>query len=132
MTAFTGTKNFSLAGDPKLACSCGCGLLPSQEFMEKVQKARDRTSFAWVVTSGARCPAYNQQVSTTGPNGPHTKDAIDIGVHGAQAYEVVLAFLLERFTGIGVSQRGPHSGRFIHGDMLPNGDNQPRSYVWSY
>lgn len=128
---FVGTKNFSLAGDPKLACSCGCGLLPKQDFMERVQRARDRTTFGWQVTSGARCPTYNSQVSTTGLTGPHTTQrAIDFGVLGEQALLVIDALRAEGFTGIGVNQKG--GGRFIHGDDLPNAPNQPRPYIWSY
>jgi hypothetical protein len=126
---FTGTKNFTPA---EVACKCGCGLMPSQGFMDRVQRARDRTNFPWPVTSGARCSAYNQQVSATGPHGPHTKDAIDIGVSGAKAYQVMAAMLLEGFTGIGVHQKGPHEKRFIHGDALENEEGQPRPTPWSY
>jgi hypothetical protein len=129
MSKFTGTANFTPA---EVACKCGCGLLPSQAFMEKVQRARNRTNFKWPVTSGARCPEYNVIVSDTGDSGPHTKDAIDIGVSGAQARAVLAAFLAEGFSGIGVNQRGPHNKRFIHGDDLPNEDGQPRPHVWSY
>lgn len=132
MVAFTGTRNFSLAADPKLACGCGCGLLPDQDFMERVQRARDRTNFPWPVTSGARCAAYNAKVSGTGETGPHTTSrAIDIGVQGVQAFAVVVAMLAEGFTGIGVNQKGDK--RFIHGDDVPPGSsNLPRPQIWSY
>lgn len=100
--------------------------------MDRVQRARDHTSFPWPVNSGARCPEYNDKVSKTGRSGPHTKDAIDIGVSGAQAHEVILAFMLEKFTGLGIKQTGPRSERFVHGDALSNEEGQPRPFVWSY
>jgi uncharacterized protein YcbK (DUF882 family) len=130
---FVGTRYFSLLTDPKLACSCGCGLLPEQDFMEKVDRARGMTSFSWPVTSGARCPAYNSTVSTTGATGPHTtRRAIDIGVSGWKALEVSKAFIVVGMTGIGVHQKGAHDKRFVHGDDLPDAPGQPRPHIWSY
>lgn len=128
---FTGTKNFSLDTDPKLACSCGCGMVPEQDFMEKVQAIRDRAGFPFTVTSAARCPNYNSQVSSTGRTGPHTTGrAIDIGARGEQAYRIVGLAMLMGFTGIGVNQKG--GARFVHLDDLPNGPGCPRPYIWSY
>lgn len=87
--------------------------------------------FGWPVTSGARCPEYNSKVSATGLTGPHTtRRAIDIGVSGHRAYYAQKAMYLTGFTGIGTNQKG--GSRFLHGDDLPQGPNQPRPYVWSY
>lgn len=125
------TPNFSVATDPKLTCSCGCGMLPAQDFMDKVQVLRERVGFGLPVTSAARCPAYNARVSSTGATGPHTTGrAIDLGVSGARAHRVLAEALALGFTGIGVAQKG--AGRFIHLDDLPNGPNCPRPFVWSY
>lgn len=133
MSAFTGTKNFSVAGDPKLACSCGCGMLPEQDFMEKVQVVRDIVGKPLPVNSGARCPTYNAKVSGTEKSGPHTTGrAIDFGVSGTLAHRLIAVLIQEGFTGIGVSQKGPHGKRFIHADDLPNGPGCPRPWVWSY
>lgn len=130
---FVGTKNFTLAGDPKLACSCGCGLVPDQDFMEKVQMARDLVGLPLPVISGARCSTYNSQVSSTGATGPHTTGrAIDFAVSGELAFRLVKALTKCGMTGIGVSQKGPHASRFIHADDLPNGPGCPRPFVWSY
>ncbi len=128
---FKGTPHFSLRTDPKLTCSCGCRLVPDQDFMEKVEKLRVELGFSLTVTSGARCPAYNQQVSSTGPNGPHTTGrAIDFGTRGEEALEITEKARAAGFTGIGVNQKG--NGRFIHIDDLPNAPNQPRPHIWSY
>ena len=118
------TKNFSLETDPKLACSCGCGLLPQQDALERLQRVRDRVGFPLRISSGARCPEYNAKVSSTGRTGPHTTGrAFDVAVSGAQAVAFVHAAIEEGFTGIGVQQKG--GGRFIHVDELA-----PR--MWSY
>lgn len=127
MTVFTGTKNFKPA---EVACKCGCGALPSQEFMNDVQALRDMVGFPLQVTSGKRCPTHNNAVSRTGFDGPHTKDAIDFAVSHGQALKLVRCALLAGFTGIGVQQKG--DGRFIHLDKLPNEPGQPRPTIWSY
>lgn len=35
------------------ACKCGCGLLPQQDFMDKVEQLRATCGFAMAVTSAA-------------------------------------------------------------------------------
>ena len=131
MRPYSGTANFKVETDSKLACPCGCGLLPDQDALERLQRARNRTHFGWPITSGARCPEYNSKVSGTGLTGPHTTGrAFDIGVLGMQALEVLEALLAEGFTGIGVSQKG--SQRFLHADDLTEQDGFPRPYIWSY
>lgn len=123
------TPHFSNA---ELTCSCGCGLLPSLGFMQHVERLRMRFAKPMKVTSGARCPAYNATVSSTDADGPHTKDAIDFGVSGKDAQDVVKIALDLGFTGIGIHQRGPHTKRFVHVDRLPNAPGQPRPWIWSY
>lgn len=124
------TPHFSIA---ELKCPCGCGMVPRQEFMEKVETLRAVYGKPMKVTSAARCSEYNQKVSSTGPNGPHTTGrAIDIGVSGNDAHQLLRAAMRHcNFTGIGVSQKGPHEKRFLHFDDLPNGA-QPRPRIWSY
>ena len=125
---FTGTQNFTPA---EVACKCGCGFLPEQDFMERVQRLRDALRFPLTVSSAARCPDYNDKESKTGRDGPHTTGrAIDLVVRGDQALSVLEAMLREGFTGIGVNQKG--DARFIHGDDLPNKPGQPRPHLWSY
>lgn len=115
----------------EVACKCGCGMLPKQDFMDKVERVRVRCGFPLPVSSGARCEKHNSSVSHTGTDGPHTKGrAIDFTVRGTQALTVVRAMLEEGFTGIGVSQKG--ESRFIHGDDLPNTMGSPRPWIWSY
>lgn len=122
------TPNFS---KEELACRCGCGMLPQQSFMDKVQKLRDLYRKPLPVHSAARCPAYNAQVSKTGTTGPHTTGrAIDLGVRGSDAHELLALAFIVGFGGIGVNQTG--TGRFLHLDDLPDAPGCPRPTVWSY
>ena len=119
------TPHFSVE---EICCRCGCGMLPAQDFMDKIEKLRVAFGKPLKVTSAARCPAHNAKVSGTGLTGPHTSGrAIDLGVQGAEAHEVLTLALAMRFTGIGVNQKG--GGRFLHLDDLTNGS---RPTVWSY
>ena len=114
--------------DSELACKCGCGMLPQQDFMNKIESLRVSLGFPLAVTSAARCPAHNARVSGTGTAGPHTTGrAIDLGVQGHRAYLVLSAALSMGFTGIGIAQKG--GTRFVHLDDL-TGPTRPN--VWSY
>ena len=118
--------------DAELACKCGCGLLPPQPTQDRAERVRVRFGKPMRISSGARCPKHNQAVSSTGPDGPHTKGAIDFAVFGADALRVVQIAQEEGFTGIGISQKGEQEKRFIHVDELPNAPGQPRPWIWSY
>lgn len=115
----------------ELQCKCGCGRLPQQSFMDKLERLRQRCGFPMPVSSGFRCPEHNAKVSSTGSWGPHTTGrAIDLAVSHSRALELVRAALSAGFTGIGIKQHG--AGRFIHLDDLPDGEKQPRPTIWSY
>lgn len=107
-------------------------MLPPLGVVLRAERVRMRLGKPMRVSSGARCPAYNDSESSTGTTGPHTKGAIDFQVSGADALRVVHLMIEEGFTGIGVSQKGPHGSRFIHGDDLPDAPGQPRPTIWSY
>ena len=117
------TPNFA---PDEFACQCGCGRADMDAtFMRKLQMVRDEFG-PMQISSGYRCPAHNAKVSSTGATGPHTTGkAADIRL-------IVLA-AKNLFPGIGVSQRGSHSSRFIHLDQLEPGEaNGARPWVWSY
>lgn len=125
------TPHFTVALDPKLACSCGCGMLPEQDFMDKVEALRVAYGKPLKVTSAARCPAYNAKVSSTGEKGPHTTGrAIDFDIARGEAYKLAWLAFVHGFTGIGFQQKG--AGRFLHTDDLPDAPGQPRPTIWSY
>jgi zinc D-Ala-D-Ala carboxypeptidase len=121
-------KHFTRA---EMACRC-CGKAPMVPgFMEKLEALRHTFGKPMVVSSGYRCPAYNEKVSSTGLTGPHTSGAAaDISVRGSDAYVLMAKAFALGFTGIGVNQKG--NARFIHLDDLPNGPGCPRPFTWSY
>ena len=97
------------------------------EFMRMLQTLRDEMQGPLKVTSGFRCVNHNQMVSTTGINGPHTQArAADILVSGERAMRLFEKARQIGFSGIGLSQKGPHKGRFVHLDT------KPRVALWSY
>ena len=120
------TPHFS---DEELRCKCGvCGMLPKQDFMDKVEELRVKVGFSLPVSSAARSPKHHCKVSKTGLQGPHTTGrAIDLQVDRENAYKVLkMALEMGCFTGIGIQQKG--TGRFIHLDDLKDG----RPTIWSY
>lgn len=104
----------------------------SPVFIDKLQALRDRVGFPLIVISGYRCPTHNQNVSTTGPHGPHTTGhAADLAVERGRAYAVMTeACKMGGFTGFGFDQKG--GGRFIHLDDLEEPSHAPRPTVWTY
>lgn len=97
------------------------------KFIDKLDLLREAYGKPLVVTSGYRCPAHNQKVSSTGPNGPHTTGkATDFRVDRGDAYKLLAIAMEMGFRGIGVNQKG--TGRFIHVDDIQEG----RPTVWSY
>lgn len=118
----------------ELMCKCQrkhtTGMNP--EFMTKLVALRKHLKFSIPISSAYRCPLHNQEVSNTGPDGPHTTGrAIDASVYGPKAFELVVSAFNFRFTGIGVSQKGSVDARFIHLDDLTEMPH-PRPWVWSY
>lgn len=123
-------RHFELS---EFACNCCGGNETKSELIDLLDEGREVCGFPFVVRSGYRCPAHNHRVSTTGTNGPHTTGlAVDLGVHGAQAWAVLAwAMSTGRFGGIGVNQKGDWQRRFIHLDLLEHPERF-RPTVWSY
>ncbi|MBO54049.1 MAG: peptidase M15 [Dehalococcoidia bacterium] len=123
------TKNFTT---DEMACSC-CGKSDmDDEFMRILQSIRDEMQRPLKITSGFRCEEHNQRVSTTGKKGPHTfAKAADILISGADAMRLFTIAQKHGVSGVGMSQRGVHSKRFVHLDIL-SPDEGPRPTVWTY
>lgn len=117
----------------ELECRCGCGRSEMDiEFMEMLEDMRVWHGKPIILSSAFRCPSYNNRISSTGYNGPHTTgQAVDILVHAIDAYEILRAAFMFNFTGIGINQKGNLGGRFIHLDSLTEPD-YPRPRVFSY
>ena len=119
------TPNFSVS---EMTCRCGCGLNEmDEEFMKMLQALRDEMQIPLKVTSGVRCQRHNKNVSSTGKNGPHTHaKAADILISGSKAMQMFDKAREIGFNGIGLSQKGDHSKRFVHLDTLG------REALWTY
>ena len=117
----------------ELACRhCGQGLMDA-DFLAALDILREVYGSPIILNSGYRCPMHNMEVSKTGPRGPHTTGrSVDVLVYGAEAHRLIELALRWNFTGVGVSQRGPHDQRFVHLDTLSDAPGQPRPWVWSY
>ena len=98
-------------------------------FILRLDRLRMEYGAPMRVTSGYRCPAHNNSVSSTGLDGPHTTGrAADIGISGEKAYHLLRQV---SFSGVGINQRGAYDKRFIHLDDL-EGPEHPRPRIWTY
>lgn len=125
--------------EAELRCKCrdaACPRLAMQEaFMEHLEALRVAFGQPMPICSGFRCPSHNHRVSKTGLTGPHTTGrAVDVRIALEPAYELLQLALEQGFTGVGINQKGPEAGRFIHLDDLTLADGfiHPRPRVWSY
>ena len=101
-------------------------------FMKKLEALRHEFNEPMIVSSGYRHESYNQVIGGA-KNSPHLYGkAVDIVISGKSAYRLMKLAIQHSFTGIGVSQRGPHEKRFLHIDTMENSDTHPRPWIWSY
>jgi uncharacterized protein YcbK (DUF882 family) len=123
--------NYPNFSKEELMCKhCGdCHM--DESFMDMLQTLRIEYDRPMVITSGYRCPEHPIEAKKdSGTPGAHTSGkAVDIGVRGTQAYELLDIVFAMGFTGIGVSQKG--DVRFIHIDTL-DGSDRLRPTIWSY
>lgn len=112
----------------EMACRCGCGRADMDpDYMHWLDELRESFGEPIIVTSGYRCPDHNEDVSSTGRDGPHTTGkAVDVAVSHEAAYRLLDLAMRTGASGVGVNQKG--SGRFLHLDRLA----EPRPRVWSY
>lgn len=123
------TRRWPNFTEAELSCHGTGECKMNDEFMDRLQALRDAFGVPMRISSAYRSPAYNAQVSSTGTDGPHTTGrAVDVLISGPQAVRLVGLALGLGFTGIGVSQKGPHEKRFVHLDDLETG----RPTMWSY
>jgi zinc D-Ala-D-Ala carboxypeptidase len=116
--------------ESELSCKC-CGENKfNDETLVKLNVLREKCGFPFIVTSGYRCEAYNNKIGATQTHA--TGQAADIQISGTKAAMLIKHLQGSGFTGLGISQKGPHQSRFIHLDDLPNSVKRPRPWVWSY
>lgn len=98
-------------------------------FLDLLERIRARYGRSMPVSSGYRCPDHPIEAKKETPGAHASGLAVDIRVHGDTALELIEIALEEGINGLGVNQRGDHSQRFIHLDIL---EGRGRPTVWSY
>ena len=102
-------------------------------FIQKLINLRDYLEFPLYLTSAYRCAKHNAAVSKSSTTGPHTTGrAVDILVHGEEAFTLITTAKQFGFTGIGLKQHGSHAQRYVHLDDLPSMAKIVRPMVWTY
>jgi zinc D-Ala-D-Ala carboxypeptidase len=122
------SKHFT---ENELKCECGCGRAEMDaDFMVKLEQIREYWGKPMLLSSAYRCPDHNKNVSSTGENGPHTTGkAVDILCYGNDALELIDLVTDVGINGLGLSQKGSFSSRFIHIDDIETGN---RPWAWTY
>jgi len=114
--------------EAEMRCHCGCGRADmNPEFMEILQRVRRFYSRPMPVTSGYRCPNFDQSIGGAGVH--PTGNAADISVAGQLSFELLIAAVGMNIRGIGFKQHGPYDQRFMHLDTF-TGPLRPR--IWTY
>ncbi len=101
--------------DKELMCKCGCGKVSmNEDFMKKLNKARDMAGKGWKVNSAYRCAAHNKAVGGVAGSS-HTKGyAADISATSSQKrFEIVSNAMKAGINRIGIGKT------FVHLDTDP-------------
>ena len=105
-----------------------CGELKiDEELMDLIQDARE-TLGPLRITSGYRCSEHNNNISSTGPTGPHTTGkALDIATSNSQQRKELIDYFATKVSGLGIAKS------FIHIDLLTSEDGfdaRPNSWIY--
>lgn len=98
-------------------------------FISLIDDIRHEAGFPFPVNSAFRHPTHPIEARKERLGAHTTGKAIDIGVYGDQALEVVKLALQHGIKRIGVKQHGPHAERFVHLDLC---DDFPTPMIWTY
>jgi len=96
----------------------------NQEFLLKLDEARERAGIPFVINSAYRSPEHNAKIGGK-PNSSHLKGlAVDISVTNSRQRFIVLNALLEvGFTRIGIADT------FLHVDL---DSEKSKDVIWTY
>jgi len=109
-----GTENFTLRGDPKIACTCGhvdCDQRTvNQATLVRLQVVRDIVNHGLVVTSGGRCPNHPNEINRETPADHQKGKGVDVSANGSNRGNIVKAGITAGFNAIGVAKTFVHLG----------------------
>lgn len=122
-------KNFSAA---EMQCreTGECNMQAS--FMDRLQALRTEFGKPLIITSGFRSRRHSAERHKKRPGTHAMGCAVDIAISGADALRLIELAIMKGFSGIGISQSGDHSKRFIHLDDAAAQPWRPRPHIWSY
>lgn len=104
----------------EVECKCGCGFLPTPEFMKKLQELRLFFGKPMVVTSGARCEAHNVKIGGSAKSKHISGMAIDVAT--PWRWDLVQIAMQQGFHGIGIART------YLHLDTRPLEERA----IWQY
>ena len=107
--------------DSELRCKC-CGLnVIDEDFLDRLNRARELAGFPVNVNSGCRCEKHNRAVGSTSLNHVSGK-AADIKCHDScERFHMVGAMITAGMLGIGIGKD------FVHCDT-----NRTTPCIWTY
>jgi zinc D-Ala-D-Ala carboxypeptidase len=106
----------------EVACRCGCGKTPTDDFMKKLEQLREKFGRPMRVTSGARCLDHNSRVRGSEKSKHLDGIAADIDARGQDASDLFDLAKEFGFWGRGIAKT------FIHLDTRPYEERT----VWQY
>ena len=128
VTDWSKYPNFS---ESEFRCSHTGECRMDEEFMDRLQRMRTEYGKPMRINSGYRHWSHPVEARKGHKNGEHTHGrCCDIGVSGTDAFELLVLAVSYGFHRIGVQQKGPQGGRFLHLGMGAAG--LPDKVVWSY
>lgn len=100
---------------------------PAREALDALQSLRTDLGFPFRITSAFRSEEHNAKIGGA-ENSMHLYGmAFDIACNGEQAFTIASVAASYGFRGIGVSQKGAPTSRFIHLDT-----RKGARAIWSY
>ena len=117
--------HFKPESDPKLfACPCGCGKGPTNELLYRLDECREFAGVPFIVTSGPRCPAYNDKIKGAKYSAHMDGDAADIAAPDSRTrFKIVQAAFEAGFNRIGIGRD------FVHLDVS---DTNAQDVIFTY
>lgn len=107
--------------DSELKCKCCGKFIFDQDFLDRLNHAREIAGFPFNVNSGYRCEKHNRAVGSTSLNHVDGKAADIKCADSWDRYRMVAAMIQAGIPGIGIGKT------FVHGDT-----NRTTPCIWTY